>query len=291
MCSIQRGRWPDAGASPTAFIALVFALSVPFWLIGARTELQLLPGLPVSALQVLCPLLAAVMLVYRGDNGADVTALLKWAIDFDRIRPRLWYVVLLLLMPAMTVATYGVMRVMRLPLPPDPHVPILTGLALLPVTVIAALAEEVGWSGYATDPLQARWGTLGTGLALGVVWAVWHIIPLLQVHRGPAWIAGWWLGTVANRVLIVWLYNTTGKSVFAAALYHAMLNVCWQLFPNRGSHYDSRVSGVVIALVATIVTVVWGQRGSRPSPSSMASARPRRARARNPRPQRTESSR
>lgn len=31
----------------------------------------------------------------------------------------------------------------------------------------------------------------------------WHIVPLVQAHRSPAWIAGWCLGTVASRVLIV----------------------------------------------------------------------------------------
>lgn len=32
------------------FFLLVFALSLPFWLLGAATDLQLMPGLSVSAL-------------------------------------------------------------------------------------------------------------------------------------------------------------------------------------------------------------------------------------------------
>lgn len=68
------------------------------------------------------------------------------------------------------------------------------------------------------------------------------------------------LAMVAERVLQVWLYNNTGKSVFAAALFHAMVNVTWQLFPNQGSHYDPRITGLIAAFVAVIVTVVWGPR-------------------------------
>jgi uncharacterized protein len=51
------------GRSPLTFFLLVFALSVPFWLMGAVTGLELLPGLPVSSLMACCPLLAALILV------------------------------------------------------------------------------------------------------------------------------------------------------------------------------------------------------------------------------------
>jgi hypothetical protein len=43
-------------------------------------------------------------------------------------------------------------------------------------------------------------------------------------------------------VLIVWLYNNTGKSVFGAALYHAISNGCTILFH---SYYDPRITGLI----------------------------------------------
>jgi hypothetical protein len=99
-----------------------------------------------------------------------------------------------------------------------------------------------------------------TALILGLVWTVWHIMPLLQVHRSPTWIAWWCLGTVAARVLMVWLYNNTGKSVFAMAVFHTTVNVTWQSFPIRGSCWDPRVNGVIMAIAAVLVVVVWGPR-------------------------------
>jgi hypothetical protein len=108
--------------------------------------------------------------------------------------------------------------------------------------------------------LQDRWNTLTAAILLGAVWATWHWVPLVQAHRSLAWIAWWSLGTVGLRVLIVWLYNNTGKSVFAAALFHDMVNVSWLLFPNYGSHWDPRINGLIAVFVAAVVTVVWGPR-------------------------------
>jgi hypothetical protein len=127
---------------------------------------------------------------------------------------------------------------------------------------------------YAPDPLQARWGALGAGLLLGLVCATWHVVPLVQARRAPVWIAWWALGTLALRVLTEWHYNNTGRSVAAAALFHATQNLAWQLFPDRGSHYDPRVTGLVLTGVAVAVVAV-----SRPG-TLMRAPRPRRPRAR-----------
>jgi membrane protease YdiL (CAAX protease family) len=66
--------------------------------------------------------------------------------------------------------------------------------------------------------------------------------------------------TVAQRILIVWIYNNAGKSVFAAILFHAMSNLGWQMFPNHGSHYDPRITGLILAFAAAVVTALWGPR-------------------------------
>jgi hypothetical protein len=56
---------------------LVFALSLPFYLAGAVTTLQLLPGLPVSSLMFFCPMTAALIFVFRENKSVGVTELLK----------------------------------------------------------------------------------------------------------------------------------------------------------------------------------------------------------------------
>ena len=186
-------------------------------------------------------------------------ALLKRSFDYDRIRSKVWYAPVLLLMPGVMILSYGLMRLMGVPLP-TPRFPVLAALAMFLAFFIAALGEELGWSGYVIDPMQDRLGALRASIVLGLVWAAWHVVPLTQAHRSAAWIAWWSVGTVAARVLIVWLYNNTGKSVFAAALFHTTVNVTWQLFPIHGSFYNPRVTGLTMTCVATIVAIIWGPR-------------------------------
>jgi membrane protease YdiL (CAAX protease family) len=182
---------------------------------------------------------------------------LKTAFDFKRAKAKIWYVPIILLMPCIMVLSYGAIRLMGVPVP-APQFSVGTILALFVGFFIGALGEELGWSGYALDPLQERFGALWGALLIGVVWAVWHYVPLREAHRSLGFIAWWSLGTVAARVIIVWLYNNTGKSVFVAALFHTMINLTWQVFPINGSYYDPRVTGLITAIVAVVVVIVWG---------------------------------
>ena len=247
------------GRSPLTFFFLVFALAIPFWVFGAMTGLQLLPGLPVAALMFVCPAIAALILAHRENGVAGAKALLKRAYDCKRIRAKVWYAPILLLYPCVMVLSYGVMQFAGTPVPAPPIVA-LTALLLCAGFFVGALGEELGWSGYVIDPLQNRWSALQASLVLGLIWAVFHFIALAEAHRSVAWIAWWSLGTVAARVIIVWLYNNTGGSVFATALFHTTLNVGWQLFPIDGSYFDPRITGSITAFVAAIIIVLWGPR-------------------------------
>jgi uncharacterized protein len=240
--------------SPLTFFLLLFALSVPFWVIGKVTGLQLLPGLPVSSLGFVCPVAAALILVYRESNTAGVAALLTSSLDYRRIKEKVWYAPIILLMPGATISTYGLMRVMGVS-PPALRYPLVAGLAMFLAFFVAGLGEELGWSGYVIDPLQRRWNALEASILVGLVWAAWHYVPLVQAHRSATWIAWWSLYTVALRVLIVWLYNNTGKSVFAAALFHAFTNVSGITFAN---YYDPMITGLIVTSAAAIITAVWG---------------------------------
>jgi membrane protease YdiL (CAAX protease family) len=143
---------------------------------------------------------------------------------------------------------------------PEPHVPLL----IVPVFFVMFFAEgaleELGWQGYAFDPLQERWGALPAALFIGTVWAVWHLVPFAQAHHDAQWIVWQCATTVAARVLIAWVYNNAGRSVFTAIVFHAMLNTSEFLFPNFGSHYDPFYAAIVLAAAAAAVTLVWGPK-------------------------------
>lgn len=132
------------------------------------------------------------------------------------------------------------------------------------VFFIGGIGEEIGWTGYVTDPLQERWNALKAGIILGIIWSVWHITPWLQAHYTPIWVAGQFGTSVVLRVLIVWIYNNTGRSVFAAILFHAISNLGRAVFPADqvynplvdypGIHYS------IIAITAVIVVILWSPK-------------------------------
>jgi membrane protease YdiL (CAAX protease family) len=162
------------GRSPLTFFVLVFALAVPFVVFGALTGLLLLPGLPVAALMFVCPGIAALILTYREDGSAGAKALLNRALDYKRISPK------------RTHLAYSALR---------------GGVVIWRNSItffVAALGEELGWSGYVIDPLQNRWGALKASFFLGSIWALFHYAALLEVHRSIAWIA-WWRSAPSRR--------------------------------------------------------------------------------------------
>ena len=250
---------PRTIRSVCLYFLLTIVLSLPFWLLGALVSRQLLPALPLSALGVVCPAAAAAILSYRENGTRGVRDLLKRSVDFGRVKSKAWYLPTILLMPLVSLAAYGVMRVMGAPLP-APQITAAKTLGLFLVFSVGAICEELGWSGYAIDPLQERLGAFWASLIVGVAWAAWHFIGLAEAHRSLEFVAWWTLATISMRVIVVWLYNNTGRSVFVAALVHAMSNLAWQLFPVNGSFYDPRVTGLILVLVAALIVVVWGSK-------------------------------
>lgn len=241
--------------SPLAwFFGLAIAFLVPFLVLGGLTEVQLAPGLPVAALGVFSPMLAALVVTYRLNGRAGATALLRRAVDAHRIGSPWWYLPLLLTMPAVMAVSFVVQRATGVPLPaPEPALGVV--LALCVASFVGALGEELGWSAFALDRMLGRWSAVQAGLLLGLFGALYHYVGLLQAHRSVEWIAWWTLYSVAARTVMAWLFARTGRSVFGMALFHMTINVTWLTYPVEGSFFDPRVTGLVLAAVAVAVAV------------------------------------
>jgi Predicted protease of the Abi (CAAX) family len=252
--------------SPVAFLLLVLVFTAPFTALDAVAEGRLVPGVPLSGLAFLCPAIAAVALTAREGGGAAVRALLRRSFDGGRAPAKAWFVPAVLLYPAVVTASYLLLRLTGTALP-DARISLAPTLLLAAGFFVAALCEELGWSGYATPPLRDRWGGLGAGLLLGGFWAVWHWPALLQVGRPVAWIAWWSLHTVALRVIMVWLFGRMGGSVLAMTLFHASVNLAWQLFPVQGSHFDMPLVASLIAGVALAITLAEALAARRRRPA------------------------
>ena len=235
------------------FFLLATALITPFWLLG-MTGLQLGHGLPIAALAFPCPMLAAAIMTYRQRGRDGVLTLLRRSLDFRRTTNKSWYALALAFMPLATALSLLLLPVIGKPLPAL-HVEVLPILSLSVVFFIAALGEELGWSGYALQPLQDRLGALRASLILGLFWAAYHYVGLFQANRSITWIAWWTLATVMTRIIMVWLFNKIGHSVLAMAIFHMTLNTTWQITPVTGSSVDPypRLMAIILTMFVLII--------------------------------------
>ncbi len=243
-----------------AFFALSAALYLPILLYA---DVFVFPHVSLINFAALIPITAALVLSYREKGFAGAAELLKRCFDYKRVTAKSWYLPALLLYPSIAFAQYGLALVSG-PGVPTPHFTIWIPL-LYAVLFIAALGEEAGWMGYAFEPMEERFGTFPASIILGVVWAMIHI-PLFTTAGAPAgWIAWQCLYIAATRILFVWIYNNSGRSLFAVSLAHAGFNIGWQFFPPDGSllvpsFYDPRNLAVAAFILSAAVVYLWGPK-------------------------------
>ncbi len=253
--------------SPLKFFLIVFGLSIPFWIIDLMIDSKRTSLLNFSIIDIVTafiPLIAGCILIHKEEGRSGVYKLFKRIFDYSIITKKIWYVPIIFLPSLMYLLIYTVIRVLGLSLPSEFHISFLSIPVLFCLFFLGGVAEETGYMGYAIDPMQERFGALSASILIGIPWAVWHYPSMIQQGHNLTWIAWGTLGTVAARVLIVWIYNNTGKSLFACILFHTFMNLGRPLFPKDGIHNllvdYPQVHYSIIAITAVIVIFLWGSK-------------------------------
>ncbi len=123
--------------------------------------------------------------------------------------------------------------------------------------------EEIGWTGFLQARLQDRHGPLKATIITEVPFALWHLPGLMADTGGqlPLVIALLGLFTISQlfaRVVIMWLYNNTNRSVLLVGLFHSAFNTTNNRFAREFIPAEDvfvLASGVVA--VAAVLTVVF----------------------------------
>jgi membrane protease YdiL (CAAX protease family) len=96
-------------------------------------------------------------------------------------------------------------------------------------TVWGGGQEDLGWRGFMLPILQDTYSALTSSAIVGVTWAAWHLPLFLNAtttHGG--WPLSqqllWMVSILAGSILWTWMYNSTGGSVLAVAVFHAGVN-------------------------------------------------------------------
>ncbi len=247
------------------FCGGVLLLSTPFWWLGWRVHDPSLPGgLPASALMVVAPAAVGVLLAAMESGRAGLRAL--WVPTRVRITRRraLWWMASAATMPCVLAAS--LLPLARLGDFPDVlALPGPGALALLgALYLVAAAVEEIGWTGYATDEAVQRFGEAGGGALLGTVWAVWHIVPWLQMGHSAGWIVAQCSFSVLLRVLQVTVYAETGRARTPVVLLHATANL--SLIPDDGRLYDPLLASIILLVPVSVARRVGRRRPPVPRP-------------------------
>lgn len=247
---------------PFAFFVLIYAISVPFWMVSGHFGKSGLPdNIPLTDIgATLSPAIAACLLIYWANGKAGLRQFLGRVCDYRRIERARWLILAVGFLPVLYVITYVAMRVADLPV--AKHLDLSPSLFItLAMFLIAAVLEEIGYSAYATDALQKRFSAFATSLLIGVPWAIWHLPSMIKMGQSWQLIAWGLLATVAFRVITVWLYNNTNRSLLAVILAHAVGTTARSAFPGGRQGYelgDGSISYAIVTFAAVLVTVVWG---------------------------------
>jgi len=241
-----------------AFFLVALPLYIP---VALFARMQLAPNVSLFNLATFVPALSALILVYKKNKGAGVKALLRRSYDFRQIKLKIWYLPVFFLYPVIVFVQYG-LAILSGSEVSSPHFSFATPIVLVAL-FIAALGEELGWTGYLFDPMEARFGTLNAAILMGLIWAAFHIPLFAPSAPSLSWIAWQLTYIAATRVLFIWVYSNTGRSVFAVAATHATFNLGWQFFPATGgllvpSFYDPRSLAITTLSVVAAVLFLWG---------------------------------
>ena len=260
------------------YFLLAFSLSWILWLPGLFLTYGLVD--PTKTLNTISSVLqwiggigpsaAALILIFKEDGKTGIRRIFKRAFQ---VKLGYWYLPIFLILPmtvllaqGLNVAFFGGVF---------PRSGILSEPWWIPVLFLTFLilqfSEELGWRGYAMDRLQKKWGALGSSLALGSIWAIWHVPMFLSSgfgqHDNQLPYGQFFITIVLVSVLITWLQNNTRGSLVPAFVMHALFALVGEVLPlieklpdGTNDYTAWMITNGLLLIVVVAVVSIWGSR-------------------------------
>jgi membrane protease YdiL (CAAX protease family) len=266
--------------------AVNWAAAVPWF----RTRTDILPlDLPMwgSLGTIFGVALAAFLVIAASDGRAGVWDLARRSLRW-RVGVR-WYLVALFGLPIAVLVGAAVLFGSA-PLTALADNWRLLFTVVLPILLLQFalfnLAEEIGWTGFLQARLQDRHGPLKASLIVTLPFALFHL-PDLFAQMGVASalmiLPILALAHLFARVVIMWLYNTTGRSVLLVGLFHASFNATLvgggKFIPGPAGTALVIATGIVVVAALALVVATRGRLACEKSPAVRTAAAARQATA------------
>jgi membrane protease YdiL (CAAX protease family) len=262
-----------------AFLIMAYTITPVFTLppVRARLGILLLDFTLSDSLATLFGVALPALLVMAALHGrAGLRDLASRSFRW-RVRPH-WYFVALLGLPTGVMlgasVIYGLAPLKAL----VNRWPLLFTLMLpdlLLRIVLLNLAEEIGWMGFLQARLQDRYGPIRAVVLTEIPFALWHLPFLLVDTGGQISVALGYLGVLAiaqlfGRVVIMWLYNNTQRSVLLVGLFHAAHNTTINRFTAEFIPAPAEIGfliteGVVVAAAVLVLVFTRGRLSYTPN--------------------------
>jgi len=190
--------------------------------------------------------------------------------------PNRWSAIAFLLFPAILIIPAVMAHWLHQPLTtPDNAGPTSVVVAASSVFFLynvffVAVLEEPGWRGFLMDRLQEKWSPLAASMALWLPWALWHA-PLDYFRPVRFSLVMYVELRVASMIplviILTWLYNRSGRSIQASAMFHASMNT----FPFVLPYY---APGFGLLFVIAAYTIFADRMWRKPTDDCSATAVP-----------------
>jgi membrane protease YdiL (CAAX protease family) len=172
------------------------------------------------------PALVALVLTTRAAALSGTKALLRRLFQW-RVGAR-WYLFAGSYMAAIKLTVALVHQVTTGSWPSFGDEPLGIIMAAIIISTPFQSGEEIGWRGYALPRLAERFGFARASIALGLIWAIWHLPLFFLAIPGndeygqsfPVWA----LGVTALSVASAWLYTHSKGSLLLTMLMHSAVN-------------------------------------------------------------------
>jgi CAAX protease family protein len=137
--------------------------------------------------------------------------------------------------------------------------PVYIMLIAIVLSTPVQAGEEIGWRGYALPRLSASLGLPGASIALGIIWACWHLpfFFLSGADKSGQSFPVYLLGVAALSVAMAWLYWRTNGSLLLTMLMHAAFNNTKDIVPSAVSSATNVLSFRSSRVAWLSVAVLW----------------------------------
>lgn len=205
------------------------------------------------------PTFAGIIMVLATGKKARILDFARRVYQARRIK-LIWWLFIIFIFPIVFAAGIGLDLMLGGTLPEMINLKaiIASPLSWFPLVLLSFMSgpfsEEMGWRGFALDPLLNRFGFTRASVLLGLIWGAWHLPLYLmpQTWHGQMGFqfTGFWLFilmSIGLSAMMSWVYVNTKRSILSAMLMHLGSNFTGQLLADVSLNLELIRSLLILA--------------------------------------------